>query len=265
MTDDSVIEARRALARYEDRNSKPNPAHLADAIRLLLARIDEAGAVFEKAHAPTDDEREALRVASPVTWGWDACVVCGSRDVTDRGMVVMASKADGAYVGRVAWCDGSQECRDDLRQAGASMLTEDQAEAVDAALRHSPTPTDDERKVLDRAVRGVTWNASNYPRRAQPHILGADIGPLTTKIVEAVESAGFRRSEVPEPQGEPSAAHVLEDFLGKLAGSGAYVLDFTSAVSLHGHIVRILKRDIAALRAAGVVGHEGESDEHPHK
>ncbi len=229
MTDDSVIEARRALARYEDRNSKPNPAHLADAIRLLLARIDEAGAVFEKAHAPTDDER----------------------------------------------------------------------------------------KVLDRAVRGVTWNASNYPRRAQPHILGADIGPLTTKIVEAVESAGFRHPEVPEPQGEPTDAQVrkvahtgpghasgdagycegclaerepqgepsagnldhytdpddpfwqsrpepvpqgepsdaqaLEGFLGKLAGSGAYALDFTSAESLHGHIVWILKRDIAALRAAGGV------------
>ncbi len=65
MTNDSVIEARRALARYEDRNSKPNPAHLADAIRLLLARIDEAGAVFEKARTPTDD---AIRQAKREAW-----------------------------------------------------------------------------------------------------------------------------------------------------------------------------------------------------
>ncbi len=54
-----------------------------------------------------------------------------------------------------------------------------------------------------------------------------------------------------EPQGEPSDARVLEGFLGKLAGDGAYTLDFSSAASLHDHIVRLLKRDIAALRAAG--------------
>ena len=98
----------------------------------VYARI--AFAVFEKAHAPTDDAREALRVASPVTWGWDECVVCGSKDVTDRGMIVMVSKTEGVCAARIAWCDGSQECRDDLRQAGVSMLTEDQAEAVDTHL-----------------------------------------------------------------------------------------------------------------------------------
>ncbi|PRB08599.1 hypothetical protein CQ047_12015 [Microbacterium sp. MYb72] len=58
----------------------------------------------------------------------------------------------------------------------------------------------------------------------------------------------------PEPQGEPSDAQVLETFLGKLAGDGAYTLNFTSAEALHGHIVSLLKRDIAALRAAGVGG-----------
>lgn len=79
--------------------------------------------------------QEAIRVASPDTWGWDACIVCGSKDVTDRGMMVLFSAKDGVYVSRVAWCDQSQECRDDLRQAGASMLTDQDAKSIDAALR----------------------------------------------------------------------------------------------------------------------------------
>lgn len=48
--------------------------------------------------------QEAIRVASPDTWDWDACVVCGSKDVTDRGMMVLFSAKDGVYVSRVAWC-----------------------------------------------------------------------------------------------------------------------------------------------------------------
>ena len=79
--------------------------------------------------------QEAIRVASPDTWGWDACMVCGSKDVTDRGMMVLVSAKDGVYISRVAWCDQSQECRDDLRQAGASMLTDQDAKSIDAALR----------------------------------------------------------------------------------------------------------------------------------
>lgn len=79
--------------------------------------------------------QEAIRVASPDTWDWDACVVCGSKDVTDRGMMVLFSAKEGVYVSRVAWCDQSQECRDDLRQAGASMLTDQDAKSIDAALR----------------------------------------------------------------------------------------------------------------------------------
>ena len=79
--------------------------------------------------------QEAIRVASPDTWDWDACVVCGSKDVTDRGMMVLFSAKDGVYISRVAWCDQSQECRDDLRQAGASMLTDQDAKSIDAALR----------------------------------------------------------------------------------------------------------------------------------
>ncbi|WP_137771871.1 MULTISPECIES: hypothetical protein [unclassified Microbacterium] len=54
----------------------------------------------------------------------------------------------------------------------------------------------EEREALRRAVQSVTWNASNYPRKAQPHILGADISPITDSITDAVLAAGFgfRRS-----------------------------------------------------------------------
>lgn len=81
----------------------------------------------------------------------------------------------------------------------------------------------------------------------------------TEASAEHQKHADARRDETmtlishAEPQREPSDARVLEDFLGKLAGDGAYTLDFSSAASLHDHIVRLLKRDIAALRAAGGV------------
>ena len=51
-----VVEAKKALSRYDDWNSKPNPAHLADAIRGLLS-------VVEQSVTPTDDEREAVESA----------------------------------------------------------------------------------------------------------------------------------------------------------------------------------------------------------
>lgn len=57
-------------------------------------------------------------------------------------------------------------------------------------------------------------------------------------------AAGFRRR---------SEASALERFLGKLAGSGAYTLDFSSAEALHGHIVSLLRRDIAAAQIPGGV------------
>lgn len=55
-------EARKALARYEDRNSKPNPAHLADALRGLIALAEESRApqyeyevTYSSASAPSID------------------------------------------------------------------------------------------------------------------------------------------------------------------------------------------------------------------
>lgn len=59
----------------------------------------------------------------------------------------------------------------------------------------APPVTEDDREALDIAVSSVLWNASNYPRRAQPGILGGDILPLCDKVTDAVIAAGFRRSQ----------------------------------------------------------------------
>ena len=84
----------------------------------------------EKAQVPTDEEREALPVASRDVWGWDTCVVCGSKEVSDRGMVIMGASDGAPYVARIAWCDQSQECREDLRQT-SFLLTEFDANMID--------------------------------------------------------------------------------------------------------------------------------------
>lgn len=90
------------------------------------------------------------------------------------------------------------------------------------------------------AVAMVTLNGDPYGYRSPSNREAAEL--LATGLGE------------PEPQGEPSDAQVLEDFLGKLAGDGAYTLNFTSAEALHGQIVSLLRRDIGALRATGVGG-----------
>lgn len=53
-----------------------------------------------------------------------------------------------------------------------------------------------ERDKLIRAVQEVTWNASNYPEKMQPHVLGQDIVPLTMRIVDAVEAV-FEKAHTP--------------------------------------------------------------------
>lgn len=141
----------------------------------------------------------------------------------------------------------------------------DAARRVLVVFEKAHPPTDDEREALVKRFADLIF----------AHGLRAPDSTIAVIAFKEV-SAGFRRSEVPEPiacpgchglkgahfstcpeaQGEPSDAQALENFLGKLAGDGAYTLDFTSAASLHGHIVSLLRRDIATLRAAG--GVEGE-------
>ena len=42
---------------------------------------------------------------------------------------------------------------------------------------------------LRGALANVLCNASNYPRRAQPYLLGQDMGPLIAKTMDAVLAA----------------------------------------------------------------------------
>ena len=96
----------------------------------------------EKAQAPTDDERGALPIAPREIWDWDTCVVCGSKEVSDRGMVIMGASKGAPYVARIAWCDQSQECREDLRQT-SFLLTELDVKVIDGFRRPAQTePTD---------------------------------------------------------------------------------------------------------------------------
>lgn len=71
------------------------------------------------------------------------------------------------------------------------------------------TTDDTSREALIESLRGplanVLCNASNFPRRAQPHILGADMGPLIDKTAEAVVDAvvaAIKRAEAAEAEVE---------------------------------------------------------------
>lgn len=48
-------------------------------------------------------------------------------------------------------------------------------------------------QALDRAIGAVLFNASNFPAAVQSRILGQNMRPLTEKLVDAVQAAGFRR------------------------------------------------------------------------
>lgn len=143
-------------------------------------------------------------------------------------------------------------------------------DAMLAVFEKAHTPTDDEREALLAALHAKGFSGNGE------EIGWDEVVIMVDEVPDIVFGVGFRRTEVPEPkcehgtsltelcehverlvnaepQGEPSDARVLEGLLGKLAGDGAYTLDFSSAASLHDHIVRLLKHDIAALRAAGGV------------
>jgi hypothetical protein len=44
-------------------------------------------------------------------------------------------------------------------------------------------------KRIDVAIGGVLFNASNFPARVQPYLLGQNVGPLRAKILDAVLAA----------------------------------------------------------------------------
>lgn len=83
------------------------------------------------------------------------------------------------------------------RRSGAVTRTEIR-DAVRAALdalavfEEAHTPTNDEREaraIVRRAVGGVLFHVTNFPERAQSHLLGENMGPLNERITEAVLAA----------------------------------------------------------------------------
>lgn len=42
---------------------------------------------------------------------------------------------------------------------------------------------------IDRAIGSVLFSVSNFPERAQPRLLGTDMAPLRSKILDAVLDA----------------------------------------------------------------------------
>lgn len=61
-----------------------------------------------------------------------------------------------------------------------------------AVFEKAHTPSGDEREVraiVRRAVGGVLFHVTNFPERAQPYLLGENMGPLNEKITEAVLAA----------------------------------------------------------------------------
>jgi len=195
-------------------------------------------AVFEKALTPTGEERETVAVASRDTWGWDLCVACGSEDVSDRGVIVVVSKAEGVFLARLGWCDDSDECRDDLRQSGASVLTPDDAAAFDAALRHSaevpepsaecPQPCAHLSQHDAREGRTCTEHPCTCPEpQAEPSSEvpepSADWDRVHNRPADIYTPPEDRIARpLPEPQAEPSDASVRaalrEWFQGIIAG-----------------------------------------------
>lgn len=79
MSDERVIEARKALARFEDRNSKPNPAHLADTVRRLIGLVEELTAPDPE---PCDAELHSWDYYRPeqVDPYWMRCDQLGAHD-----------------------------------------------------------------------------------------------------------------------------------------------------------------------------------------
>jgi hypothetical protein len=64
----------------------------------------------------------------------------------------------------------------------------------------------DDYAALDRAIGGVLFNVSNFPERAQARLLGQNMRPLTEKLVDAVQAAGFIRA-TPGENREEQASH----------------------------------------------------------
>lgn len=96
------------------------------------------------------------------------------------------------------------------------------------------TPTEDEARGLIRnAVMTVVTNASNFPAKVTPHILGQNMGPLGDRITDAVLAIS-RVSTPPTDEDErDEIATIIDEELSDLAtrvGKGR-ILDLAALIA----------------------------------
>ena len=75
--------------------------------------------------------------------------------------------------------------------------------------------SDSEREALQRTLTNVLSNASNFPSKAIPYLLGQNMGPLNAKVADAVLARGFR---LPVPV-EQSDKEVLDGLAVAMLGT----------------------------------------------
>lgn len=92
-------------------------------------------------------------------------------------------RQSGAVPGATSTPEAARDAEFDVRSATAT------ADPVDDAAS-----TVGDYQTLDRAIGAVLFNVSNFPERAQTRLMGANMRPLTEKLIDAVQAAGFRRT-----------------------------------------------------------------------
>lgn len=181
-----------------------------------------------------------------------SCTICGesSPRTVDTGPAVEWSRAHRCTTERLIQLVAERPTVSRLGRQTARETDRDLVLMGEIAKRLAEHQADDTARRLSMFLDEVTGGLLSKSTYAVSDMVQATDERYSRLRDEAVAEA---LADIADPQGDPSEAHALENFLGKLAGDGAYALDFSSAESLHVHIVSLLKRDIANLRAAGGV------------
>jgi len=104
------------------------------------------------------------------------------------------------------------------------------------------------------ALTNVLSNASNFPEKAQPYLLGQDMEPLRTRVVDAILPIIAReRAAAKAEQQEADALIAERDYMPKGFGPGALNEGSRSQWYARGR-----DQAAAAIRAEGALG-EGET------
>ena len=167
-------------------------------------------AVFEAAHAPTDDEREALQDALKYLdtlhadrqiWYDDYSNLHDLVSSALRRSEVPEPSAEPKHDESCAeWCNHCQVCGEGIRYGSRCRehyQNQPQGEPSDAQVEAAHAPTDDEREAL-----AIVQGAKDAYLEAYP---GDDHRERFAALDRL--AGGFRRSEVPEPSAEQIAAY----------------------------------------------------------